>query len=318
MLPGDQGALKSIIYRNAKDWEQSFVLQYNGLQRWLIEIRDALTSSEDFHTVSCEDLEEQIRYILFLLGQYASPESSFLQACFEAPFPPCRPFGVGASVALICHAFMSIGANNIRGYKIKNLWVRDESFFSYMLAELRNSPIFSAELSMESLQVIIGNLQRAFQSEEVRVASMKPRKIDISKRAELIQYYTGAFLSLDPTLLPKISHVALGIKLPENCTHLHLATHSANLFYDGRHIQSLEQNFKKVSDIIRSKPDRVVVTEMFHVKAWQGARRGDNSDENWISVLHVDPRPGTRSEVRENGPCLLTGDQHLMVGDTSD
>ena len=53
------------------------------------------------------------------------------------------------------------------------------------------------------------------------------------------------------------------------------------------------------------------------MKAWQDAGRDNSSGETCISVLHVDPRPGIRSEARENGPCPLTSDQHLMVGDTS-
>lgn len=121
MFPNDKDLLWPIIYRRAQDWEQSFVLQHSGLQPWLIDIRDALTDSQGLHTVSCEDLEEQIRYILFLLGRYATNKSSLLQACFEQPLAPYRPFGVGASVALICYAFRGIRTNHIRGYESKEI-----------------------------------------------------------------------------------------------------------------------------------------------------------------------------------------------------
>lgn len=296
MLPDDEGAVWSIIYRSSQGWERSFVPQYSRLQPWLINIRNALTDSEGFHTVLCEDLEMQIRYLLFLLGQYASQESSFLQACFEQPFAPYRPFGVGASVALICYAFMGIRATDIRGYESKDIWIRDESFFSTMLLQLRRSPIFSAELSMEQLRAILRDLQRAFQNEEVRVASTKPQMINIGNRVEVINYYTQAFLSLDPLLLPRVSMVALGIRPSENCNHLRLATLSANIFYDDHQIQILDENFKKIPDLIRFKSDRVIVTEMFHVKAWQESRWDGNSDEFYINVFHVAPRPETRNQ----------------------
>ena len=298
VLPEDKGALWKIIYRSVQDWEQSFVLQYSQLQSWLKDIRAALTDSQGLHTVSFDDLEMQIRYILFLLGQHALPEPSFLQAYFERPFGPYRPFGVGASVALICYAFMGISATDIRGYESAEIWARDESFFSLMLARSRKSPIFSAELSIEQLQVILGDLQRAFQNEEVRVASMKPRKLNISDRMEAIDYYIQGFLSLDPLLLPKISLVALGTKPLENCTRLELATLVAKIFYDKHPVQILDEGFKKIPDIMRSKPDRVLVTEMFHVKAWQetlqnatvklsSGARDVHSDELYIKVFHA-------------------------------
>jgi hypothetical protein len=119
MLPEDEGALWAIIYRGIQDWGKGFVLQYSQLQRWFTDIRDALTKSQGLHTTSCKNLEMQIRYILFLLGQHASHDYSFLQAYFGQPLFPYRPFGVGASIALICYAFMGIDAMHIRGYELK-------------------------------------------------------------------------------------------------------------------------------------------------------------------------------------------------------
>lgn len=287
ILPENEGALWAIIYRSDQDWEKSFVLQYSRLQSWLTDIRDALTESQSLHTMSCEDLEMQIRYILFLLGQYSSQESSFVQACFEQPWFPYRPFGVGASIALICYAFMGIDALHIRGYESKEIWLRDELFFSAMLVHLRTSPIFSFDLSMGQLQSILTSLQKAFQNEEVRVATVKPQKINVSNSAEMLTYYTHAFLSLGPLLLPRISLIALGIKPSASSTIHDLATTSANVFYNRHPIRDLEEDFKKVPEVMRSKPDRVVVTEMFHVKAWQEISRGDNSEGWYINVFHV-------------------------------
>ncbi|KAJ5240471.1 uncharacterized protein N7469_002062 [Penicillium citrinum] len=296
MFPNDKDLLWPIIYRRAQNWEQSFVLQHSGLQPWLIDIRDALTDSQGLHTVSCEDLEVQIRYILFLLGRYATKGSSLLQACFEQPLAPYRPFGVGASVALICYAFRGISTNHLRAYESKEIWARDETFFFIMLDQLKKSPIFSSELSVGELQAILLDLQRAFHNEEIRVASVSAQEINIRNRAEVINYYTQAFQVLDPFLLPKISLDALGIKPPENCSHLHLATLLATVFYDRHPIQSLNENFKNIPGIMLSKPDRVVVTEMFHVKAWQERWWNGSSDKFYVSVFHVAPGPETKTQ----------------------
>lgn len=291
MLPGNEGSLWAVIYRSDYDWEKSFVLQYSQLQSWLSDIRDALCESQGLHTMSYEDLEMQIRYIMFLLGQFSSQESSFAQTCFEQPCFPYRPFGVGASIALTCYAFMGIDALHIRGYEFKDIWLRDVQFCSAMLEHLRMSPIFSSDLSMGQLQSILTSLQRAFQNEEVRVAAVLPQRIDVKNRAEVIEYYTHAFLSLDPLLLPRISLVALGIKPSTNCSIHDLATTCANLFYSRHPIQELEQDFNKISEIMQSKPDRIVVTEMFHVKAWQELRRGGGREELYINVFYVSVGP---------------------------
>jgi hypothetical protein len=294
MLPGDEGALWAIIYRTSQDWERSFVLQYSQLQSWLTDIRAALTKSQGLHTMSCEDLEMQIRYILFLLGQHASHDSSFYQACFGQARFPYRPFGVGASIALICYAFMGIEAVHIPGYESKEIWLRDGIFFSCMLERLRMSPIFSSGLSMGQLQSILLGLQRAFQEEEVRVASVKPQRINVNDSTEMRNYFTQAFLSLSPLLLPKISLVALGIEPPATCTIHQLAALCADVFYDSHPIQILEKDFRRVSEILRSKPDRVVVIEMFHVKAWQERLLVQSSEEMLINIFHVSIEPMAR------------------------
>lgn len=38
---------------------------------------------------------------------------------------------------------------------------------------------------------------------------------------------------------------------------------------------------------MRSKPDRVVVSEMFHVKAWQELSRDENPEEFHMNAFYV-------------------------------
>ncbi|CAI7624584.1 unnamed protein product [Penicillium pancosmium] len=241
MLPEDKGALWATIYRSDQDWETSFVLQYGRLQPWLTDIRAALAESQGLHTMSCDDLGMQIRFILFLLGQHASHDSSLVSVWFEHPCFPYRPFGVGASIALICCAFMGIDATHIRGYESKEIWLRDESFFCIMLVNLRMSPIFSSGLSMEQLRSI---LMKLHQNEEVRVASVKPQGINVSNSAEMRNYYTQAFLSLGPLILSRISLIALEIEQSASYDIHQLATISANAFYDRNLTQYIDRGFK--------------------------------------------------------------------------
>lgn len=88
-----------------------------------------------------------------------------------------RRFGVGASIALICYAFIGIGAMQIRGYESKEIWLHDEVLFSTKLVNLRISPIFSSCLSMEQLQSMLMNLQ-------------KPQMVNVSSSAEMRNHYT--------------------------------------------------------------------------------------------------------------------------------
>ena len=271
MLPEDDRAIWPIIYRHCQDWEESFVLQYDGLPYWLINAREVLTRSEGLHTMSLEDLELQIRHILFILGQYATPNSSFIQTCYQRHHPPYRPFGVRASIALICYAFMGIQATAIEGYESKDLWLHDQDSLSTMVARLQKSPLMEAELSVPQLESMILSLQRAFQLEEVRVASTKPQKMCVREDSDLSEYYRRAFLSLNPMLLPKIFTSALGIEPMTGVRTDRLAYFLAQVFHKVYPIEGLESAFKKVPEILQSKPDRVVATEMFHVKAFEQA-----------------------------------------------
>jgi hypothetical protein len=267
MLPGDEGALWRIIYRHGTDWEKGFVVQYNGLRRWWIDARQVLTQSDDLHSMSLEDLELQIRYILFILGQHASSHSSFFHTCYQREYPPYRPFGTKASVALLCYAFMGIQAKEMKGYESKEIWLREEEFLSTMVFQLKASPLFDAEVSIHHLQSMILSLQRAFQLEEIRVASTKPQKVDLREDSQMLEYYRRAFLSLNPMLLPKISIVVPGVEPTMGVSTHRLATLLAGIFHEASRMEDLEAAFKRVPEILRSKSDRIIVTEMFHVKA---------------------------------------------------
>jgi hypothetical protein len=105
----DLEALWKVICRRACDWEESFALQHSQLQGWLISVRNVLTKSDGLHTVTLDGIELQTRYIVFILGQNSSPYSSFLAECFQSKYPPYRPFGVRASIALIFHVFEAFG-----------------------------------------------------------------------------------------------------------------------------------------------------------------------------------------------------------------
>jgi hypothetical protein len=204
MLPTDVGALWKAICRRDCDWEKSFVLQHDQLQGWLISARNVLTKSDGLHTVTLEDIELQTRYILFILGQHTSPHSSFLAECFQSEYPPYRPFGVRASIALICHVFDGIRVDEMEGYESKEIWTRDQNFLTMMASRLKESPLFGSKVSMPYLQSMILSLQKAFQCEEIRLASTKFQTLRIKSQSEVLGYYRRAFLAFDPTLLPKI------------------------------------------------------------------------------------------------------------------
>jgi hypothetical protein len=76
-----------------------------------------------------------------------------------------------------------------------------------------------------------------------------------------------------------------------NCTIRDLATTSAILFYSKDLNRDLEEDIKMIPEIMQSKPDRIVVTEMFHVKAWQEIRRGGGREELYINVFYVSVGP---------------------------
>jgi hypothetical protein len=217
MLPADVAALWKVICRRHRDWEESFVLQHEQLQQWLISVRNVLTNSDGLHTVSLEDIEHQTRYILFILGENTSPHSSLILECFRSEKPPYRPFGVKASIALICHVFGGIQADELEGYESKEIWTRGQSFLSTMASRLKKSPLFGAEVSEHHLQSMIQSLQKAFQCEEIRVSGMEFRTLRIESHLEVLGYYRRAFLAFNPMLSPKI---LASLKEASNLTNL--------------------------------------------------------------------------------------------------
>ncbi|CAG8121950.1 unnamed protein product, partial [Penicillium nalgiovense] len=180
--------LLKVICRRHRDWEESFVLQHEQLQQWLISVRNALTNSDGLHTVTLEDIERQTRYILVS----------------EARNPHTGRFGVRASIALICHVFGEIQADELEGYESKGIWTRDQNFLSIMASRLKKSPLFGAEISVNHLQSMILGLQKAFQCEEIRVSGMEFRTLRIESQLEVLGYYRQAFLAFNPMLSPKI------------------------------------------------------------------------------------------------------------------
>lgn len=200
----DVGALWKVICRRDCDWEESFVLQHSQLQGRLSSVRNVLTKSNGLHTITLEDIELQSRYILFILGQHTSPHSSFLAECFQSEYPPYRPFGVNASIALICHVYEGIRIDEMEGYESKEIWTHDQNFLITMASRLKESPLFGLEVSMPHLQSMILSLQKAFQCEEIRVSSTKFQNLGIGHQQEVLEYYQRAFLAFDPMLLPNI------------------------------------------------------------------------------------------------------------------
>jgi hypothetical protein len=63
------------------------------------------------------------------------------------------------------------------------------------------------------------------------------------------------------------------------------------LFYSKSLIRDLEKDIKMIPKVMQSKPDRIVVTEMFHVKAWQEIHRGGGREELYINVFYVSVEP---------------------------
>ena len=312
LLPKDEGALWKIICRRACDWEKSFILQYENLQYWLISARNVLCTYKGPHTMSLEDVELQARYCIFLIGLHTVPDSSFHAECFQNGRSPYRPFGVRASIALLCLVFEGVQAAEIKGYESANIWACDHGFLSTMFDRLQQSPLFQSEYSMQRLQSAILRLQQAFQEEEIRVASVTPQIINFASQTEVLGYYRQAFLALDPMLLPDIlavmesatetsvssrKHRLLDMKdrLDRGwCNDRHtvafidlsavtLAFQLADMFHGTCPVECLDLAFKKVAALRQSKPDEIVVSEMFHVREFEKDYRGNILGESSVS-----------------------------------
>jgi hypothetical protein len=271
MLPGDEGSLHQIIRRDEVDWDRSFVPQYGRLRSWLTAARRALTESSHLSAVSAEDVELQIKYLLFALSQHASPPSTFLSFNCAQSRPPYRPFGTKASVALICYAFMGIKACEMNGYDRKEIWALDDVALRTMVLRVNESPLFPAQVTLSQIHSLIVGLQRAFQVEEIRVASTKPQILHLGQDFQIANYYWRAFSALDPELLPKLSFMIPRTVTPANVTTEDSLTALAKFFSQSDSLKDLEAAFDQIPEIKASRPDQIVVTEMFHVKAWHHA-----------------------------------------------
>ncbi|KAJ5291535.1 hypothetical protein N7478_000786 [Penicillium angulare] len=269
MLPKDDATIQCIIYRHSADWESAFVLQYNGLLSWLASTRDALTDAHCLHTISLDDLESQIRWILFMLGRYSLPGSSVLQASFQSEEYPYRPFGVRAGMALVCLAFAGIQPKDIQGYEWKQIWPCGEQFYAIMASRLKGSPLFENDICVFQLEAMVRRLHQAFHLEEVHVALTRPHRICIDNDVSTEEYYRQAFLSLHPALLPRVCEMLQEpISTTEVSAH-HLADICAKTFQKAPSVDVLESAFTSMPEILNSKADRTVVIEMFHVRLSQ-------------------------------------------------
>ncbi|KAJ5982289.1 hypothetical protein N7451_012389 [Penicillium sp. IBT 35674x] len=157
-----------------------------------------------------------------------------------------------------------------------------------MASRLQKSPLFPAEVPVYQLQSMILSLQRAFQLEEIRVASTKPQAICIGDGPDRMEYDRRAFLSLDPMQLPRILTTALAIEPKLEVRVDDLVTLLAEAFHESYPMEGLKAAFEKVPEIWQSKSDRIVVTEMFHVKAFeQEYRLGYLDGASHVLVFHV-------------------------------
>ena len=273
MAPEDDATSHCTILRHSTDWERAFILQYDGLLPWLTSVREALVEPHYLQTASLDDLESQIRWILFMLGRQAIPGSSFLQECFQREKYLYRPFGARTSIALICLAFTGLQPRNIKDYASKDIWPSGEPFYALMASTLGQSPLFEGGVSVAALKTMLLRLHQAFQLEEERVACTMPQEIYSDSDSSTYWYYRQAFLSLDPRLLPKICHQLCPSGLPVEDSAPNLANICANVFQAAPSVDALEATFANIPEIADSQADRTVVIEMFHVRLFQQRRQ---------------------------------------------
>lgn len=76
-VPYDNEAIYPIIARDDKEWEENFCPQYPRLHSWWIPIRGDLTQPGGILAVSIGDMIQQVRYLLYLIGQLSPPQPAF-------------------------------------------------------------------------------------------------------------------------------------------------------------------------------------------------------------------------------------------------
>jgi hypothetical protein len=218
MFPWDESFTWDIIFRDDENWEASFIPQSTGTSSWWLSLRTALTQPEGVGAISLQDLELQMRYLLYVIGQLSSHLSS-LYSCWQRQHPPYRPIGSRASIALIFSCFM--GIRDFKGYEHQDIFSIDEEFLSVTVARLAWSPLFKSGISIHQLKYIITRLQAVLVREDERMSSVLPWHICISDRDEVKAYYHRAFKSLNPELLPEIRCRWLRDMIPgEDVSHI--------------------------------------------------------------------------------------------------
>jgi hypothetical protein len=166
---------------------------------------------------------------------------------------------------------MGIKAHEMNGYDRKEIWTLDEAALRTMVVRLNDSPLFPAQVTLPQAHSLIVGLQRAFQVEEIRVASTKPQILHLGQDFQIANYYWRAFSALDPQLLPKFSFMTSRIATLAGVTTEGLLTALAKFFSESDSLKDIEAAFDQIPEIKASRPDQIVVTEMFHVKAWHHA-----------------------------------------------
>ncbi|KAJ6003872.1 hypothetical protein N7540_013154 [Penicillium herquei] len=284
IIPEDDGALWNIICRREQDWEHAFILQYDHLLPWLLPVRRALTEAKGLHTMSLMDIQSQIRFLLYIIGIYSVPQTSFLQTCFQQRNYPYRPFGIKASIVLICLAFGVIRASEIKDYESRSFWPQHDSFLSLMVSRLAVSPLFENGSSKPCFSALIRRLYQSCQLEEIHVASIQPWRILLRNEGSIEAYYRQGFRSLNPLLLPKIADTLGVLSNGEYQSSECLISSLATTFLRSE-FKELDQNFSGISEIKDSKADRILVTEMLHVQLSRALYRSEPGRH--IMVFHV-------------------------------
>jgi hypothetical protein len=198
--PYDNDAISRIIARDDKGWEGNFRPQHPRLLSWWITIREDLTQRGDIPAVSVEDMIQQMRYLLYLIGRLSSQQSG-LYSEWESSSHPCRPFGMNASIALICYCFN--GTKSVQGYESLDVWSYNEGFLFTMLVQLRSSPTFRDGLTSSQLEHMIASLRTTLLGEDNRTYLL-PWSVRIDNSDMTLNYYRSAIKSLNPWLLPAI------------------------------------------------------------------------------------------------------------------
>lgn len=199
--PYDKETISRIIVRDDEEWEKSFSPQYQPYLSWWLTIRCGLTQHRGILAVSIEDMIQQIKYLLYLIGRLSTPQSNLFHSQWESQNHPSRPFGMNASIALICYCFN--GTKDVQGYESLDIWSYNEGFLFTMVIQLRLSPTFGDSISLTQVKHMISSVRTALAGEDTRTL-FSPWHIPLDNSAVTLRYYQRAIKTLNPELLPKI------------------------------------------------------------------------------------------------------------------